>query len=66
MMKSKKDQKSAAEEASGETTLSFAQQVLEEINNVRKNPQGIIRQLQEQMNEVDSDNVLQVPGRDPI
>lgn len=59
--------KSATSNSTGnEAEKPFAQKILDAINAVRENPQSIIPAIQEQMNQVDSDNVLQVPDRDPI
>lgn len=44
----------------------FTKQILAAINEVRKNPHSIVRSLQEQMHQVDDDNILNAPGRDPI
>ena len=46
--------------------LPFAKQVHAAVNKVRENPHSILPHLQTQMSHVDGDDVLQVPGRDPI
>ena len=45
---------------------SFVRKILGVINSVRANPKSIVKPLQEQMHQVDNENVLNVPGRDPI
>ena len=56
----------ASEDPSYGEDDTFARQVLEEINTVRTQPRSIVRALQEQMNQIDDDQVLSIPGRDPI
>ena len=45
---------------------TFARRILSAINSVRANPHSIVLPLQQQMHHIDKDNILNVPGRDPI